>query len=51
MALIYVSVGVFLMSGNYLDYPIKVSIAILCFVYGIYRAYRAYKAITSAKNE
>jgi hypothetical protein len=51
MALIYVSIGVFLISTDIMDYPSKVSIAILCVVYGIYRAYRAYKAINSAKHE
>jgi hypothetical protein len=51
MALVYVSVGIFLMSTEYMDHPLKISIAILCVVYGIYRAYRAYKAINSARNE
>jgi hypothetical protein len=51
MAVVYVSIGVFLMSTEYMDHPLKVSIAILCVVYGLYRAYRAYKAIISAKNE
>ena len=51
MAVVYVSIGVFLMSNEYMDHPLKVSIAILCVVYGLYRAYRAYKAIISAKNE
>jgi uncharacterized membrane protein len=50
MAILYISIGIILLSTSYWNFPLKVVLGILLIVYGLFRGFRSYKAIAASRK-